>query len=268
MPDLIKTAQKRKVLALSDVHLPLPEVRSSYRENEKHAYVSIMRGCNNFCTYCIVPYVRGRERSRKVEDIVREIEDLVKIGIKNVTLLGQNVNSYKGKNEQGKIRNFVELLGIINAIEGLENILFFTSHPKDANSKLFKAMRDLPKVVKHLHLPLQSGSDKILKLMARKYSSKKYKKLINDARKIIPNLKVTTDIIVGFPKEKEKDFKDTLKLMQQISFDAAYLFKYSKRSGTRAASMKDDVPVEVKKRRHRVLLELQRNLFASRKGKK
>ena len=250
---------KEKVLALKNLDSALPELVPSYRENKTHAYVSIMRGCNNFCSYCIVPYVRGRERSRKVEDIVKEIENLAKMNIKNITLLGQNVNSYKDEKF-----NFIKLLKIINEIDGISKINFFTSHPKDANSDLFKAMRDLDKVVKHLHLPLQSGSDKILKLMRRGYTKTKYKKLILSARKIIPNLHITTDVIVGFPGETEKDFRDTLNLLKDIKFNAAYLFKYSPRPGTRASEMKDDVPEEAKKRRHKTLLDFQRKIHSEK----
>jgi len=165
------------------------------------------------------------------------------------------VNSYKDEK-----CNFVELLKKVNEIDGNFKVNFFTSHPKDVTPELFKAMSDLDKVVKHLHLPLQSGSDKILKLMARGYTGKKYKNLITEARKTIPGLKLTTDIIVGFPGESDKDFMDTVKFMKDIRFDASYLFKYSPREGTKAAKMKDGVPIEIKKKRHKILLDLQRSI--------
>jgi len=259
LPELVEKAFEEKVLAVKDLDLSLPELMPSYRENKTHAYVSIMRGCNNFCSYCIVPYVRGRERSRRVGDIVKEIKSLAKMNIKNITLLGQNVNSYKDEEY-----DFVKLLKAINEIDGISKIDFFTSHPKDANSNLFKAMRDLDKVIKHLHLPLQSGSDKILKLMRRGYTKAKYTKLISSARKIIPSLHITTDVIVGFPGETEKDFKDTLNLLKNVKFNAAYLFKYSPRPGTQASKMEDDVTKEIKKKRHKTLLDFQRKIHSER----
>jgi len=263
LPKLVKEAQNEKVLALNDLDSPLPELKSDYRESTTHASVSIMRGCNNFCSYCIVPYVRGRERSRKKEAIVNEIKNLVKKGIKNITLLGQNVNSYRDGG-----CNFVKLLKIIDEIEGIKKIDFFTSHPKDAGEDLFNAIRDLKRVAKHLHLPVQSGSDKILELMSRGYTKKHYKKLIAKARRIIPDLKVTTDIIVGFPKETEKDFSNTLDTIKDVKFNSAYIFKYSPRPGTKAAKMKDDVPVDVKKIRHKTLLDLQRKISLEKKCEK
>ena len=255
LPSIVKEAEKEKVLAINNIDMPLPEDNPSYRKNKDHSYVYIMRGCNNFCTYCIVPYVRGKERSRKIKDVIKEIQELSLNGVKDITLLGQNVNSYKDEKS-----NFVELLKKVNESDGNFKVNFFTSHPKDVTPELFKAMSDLDKVVKHLHLPLQSGSDKILKLMARGYTGKKYKNLTTEARKTIPGLKLTTDIIVGFPGESDKDFMDTVKFMKDIRFDASYLFKYSPREGTKAAKMKDDVPIEIKKKRHKILLDLQRSI--------
>ena len=252
LPELVKEAMNNKVLALDNVDTSLPEPNLSYRQSDKHAYVSIMRGCDNFCSYCVVPYVRGRERSRKVEDIVNEIKGLAERGIKDITLLGQNVNSYRP--------HFVNLLGEINKIQGVEKISFLTSHPKDANVELFKAMKESDKVVKHLHLPLQSGSNRILKLMNRGYTRGKYLNLITKARNIMPSLRLTTDIIVGFPTETEKDFNDTLNLMKEIKFDLAYIFKYSPRPGTGAARLKDSIPEDTKKKRHKILLDLQREI--------
>ena len=270
LPELVKEAPGRRIAALDGIDAPLPESSLSYRTSKNHAYVSIMRGCDNFCSYCIVPYVRGRERSRREGDIINEIRDLVAGGITDITLLGQNVNSYKGiaRNDgEGKTCNFVRLLTIINGVEGMEKIRFMTSHPKDANNELFKAVRELDKVVKHLHLPLQSGSDRILRLMNRGYTAEKYLGLAAGARKIVPGLRFTTDIITGFPTEKEKDFEDTLRMMKKIKFDFAYIFKYSPRPGTTAAKLEDDVPEDVKKRNHRALLDLQKEI-SRRKNEK
>lgn len=263
LPELVEKAKKNRITALDKINEPLPELNLPYRELKNHAYVSIMRGCNNFCSYCVVPYVRGKERSRNVKDILDEIKALVKRGIKDITLLGQNVNSYKGEG-----RSFIQLLRDVNNIEGIEKIRFMTSHPKDAGIDLFKAMRNLDRIIKHLHLPLQSGSDRILKLMNRGYTIKKHQDLVSKARKIVPDLRLTTDIIVGFPTEEEKDFTDTLNLMKKIKFDLAYIFKYSPRPGTKAAELKDDVPDDVKKRRHKMLLELQKEISRKKKDEK
>ena len=225
----------------------------------KSAYVKIMEGCSNFCSYCIVPYVRGLERSRPVEEILEEIKCLINKGVGEITLLGQNVNSY-GKGLKEKI-NFVELLKKINRLLGNDiSISFVTSNPKDAGIDLFKAMRDLKSVSKNLHLPMQSGSNKILKIMNRGYTIEKYKKLISDFRRIVKGGSVTTDIIVGFPGEAEKDFKDTLNAVNEIQFNAAYIFKYSPRPFTKASEFEDDVRKEEKERRHAVLLEMQRKV--------
>lgn len=210
LPELIEQAQNNKISALDNIDKPLPESNSIYRQDGKHAYVSIMRGCDNFCSYCVVPYVRGKERSRNVKDILAEIKTLVKRGIKDITLLGQNVNSYNGiacNDKEHKTCSFVQLLHLINNIEGIEKIRFMTSHPKDANVDLFKAMNQLDRVVEHLHLPLQSGSDRILSLMNRGYTAKKYQDLIAKARYLVPKLRLTTDIIVGFPTETRKILK-------------------------------------------------------------
>ena len=255
LPELVEKAMRDKILALGNIDGHLPERDTGYREDKKHAYVSIMRGCNNFCGYCIVPYVRGRERSRDAEVIVSEIEGLVEKNIRDITLLGQNVNSYCSS-----AHDFVKLLRTINNIEGLEKIKFMTSHPKDAGVKLFKAVKELDKVVKHLHLPLQSGSDRILSLMNRGYARGAYLKLVSEARKTVPGLRLTTDIIVGFPTETDSDFQDTMKVMKEVRFDLAYIFKYSPRPGTQAAKMKDEIPLRMKKERHRILLDMQRKL--------
>ena len=218
--------------------------------------VNIMFGCNNFCSYCIVPYVRGRERSRQPQDIIREIENLVADGVCEVMLLGQNVNSY-GKNLENPM-TFAELLREINKIEGLKRIRFMTSHPKDLSDELIYAMRDCEKVCKHMHLPLQSGSSNILKVMNRHYDKEQYLTLVDKLRKEIPDIALTTDIIVGFPGETEEDFLETLDVVQRVEYDSAFTFIYSKRTGTPAASMENQVPeAEVKCHFDRLLHEVQ-----------
>jgi tRNA-2-methylthio-N6-dimethylallyladenosine synthase len=277
LPDLVDEFMKtrRRILSIGNISKPRKEVLSEYRNNKASAYVNISHGCDNFCSYCIVPYVRGKEINRKPENIMHEIKMLADKGIKEITLLGQNVNSYKMSEKMGtvpelldsphffrrqKISGFVKLLEMINEIDGIQRIRFMTSHPKDAGEDLFKAMRDLPKVCKHLHLPLQSGSDKILKLMDRGYTSKRYFRLIEKLKEYVPDCNVTTDIIVGFPGETEVDFKKTYDLMKKIKFDAAYIFKYSPRSPAASCKFKDDVAQEEKERRNQLLLQLQRRI--------
>ncbi len=254
----------RNLTAVDRAPRPIKDVNPSYRESKMHAYVNIMYGCNNFCSYCIVPYVRGREVSRPVDDILREIEELVAKGIIEITLLGQNVNSYKSGLSTKKY-NFAHLLKLVNDISGIEKISFMTSHPKDASLELFKAMRDLDKIDKRLHLPLQSGSNRILKLMNRGYVVEKYKELAHEYRNLVPNARLTTDIIVGFPSEKEEDFDKTKQIMQDSRFDGAYIFKYSPRPPAKSHLMEDDVRQEIKKRRHKVLLELQKSFSREKK---
>ena len=218
--------------------------------------VNIMFGCNNFCSYCIVPYVRGRERSRIPEDIVYEIKRLVADGVVEVMLLGQNVNSY-GKNLEEPM-TFAKLLREVNKIEGLERIRFMTSHPKDLSDDLIEAMRDCEKVCAHLHLPLQSGSSRILKLMNRHYDKEGYLKLVDKIRAAIPDIALTTDIIVGFPGETEEDFEETMDVVRRVRYDSAFTFIYSKRTGTPAAAM-EQVPEDVVKERFdRLLKEVQK----------
>lgn len=227
------------------------------------AFVPISRGCNNKCSYCIVPVVRGLERNRDADEIIREIEMLADKGIKEVTLLGQNVNSYISHNDK---TDFSGLLKKVNDIKGLKRIRFMTSHPKNASLGLFEAIADLDKVCEHLHLPAQSGSDKILKLMNRGYTRNQYLKLVEDARRYVPGIALSTDIIVGFPGETETDFKDTCSLMEDVKFDSAFIFKYSPRQQTIAANLKDDVLMNIKKQRNNCLLKLQ-NEIAEEKNK-
>ena len=207
--------------------------------------INIMFGCNNFCSYCIVPYVRGRERSRKPKDIIREIEQLVADGVVEVMLLGQNVNSY-GKNLDEPM-TFARLLKEIEKIEGLERIRFMTSHPKDLSDELIEVMKNSKKICKHLHLPLQSGSTRILKDMNRRYTREQYLELAQKIRREIPDIAITTDIIVGFPGETPQDVDDTIDMVRQVKYDNAFTFIYSKRTGTPAAAMENQVPEEVVK---------------------
>lgn len=234
------------------------------------AFVNIMYGCNNFCTYCIVPYTRGRERSRDPEDIIDEIKELVGQGTKEVTLLGQNVNSY-GKTLKNKM-DFADLLIRINEIEGLERIRFMTSHPKDLSPRLIEAMRDCQKICEHIHLPVQSGSTKILKEMNRHYTKEQYLELVNQLKTNIPGIAITTDIIVGFPGETEEDFLETLDIVQKVEYDSAFTFLYSVREGTPAAKMTEQqVPENVKHERFNRLLstlnEISAHKNAEYKGK-
>ena len=214
--------------------------------------VNIMFGCNNFCSYCIVPYVRGRERSRKPEAIVREIERLVADGVTEVMLLGQNVNSY-GKNLENPI-SFAKLLTMVEEVEGIERIRFMTSHPKDLSDELIEAIRDNSKICNHIHLPLQSGSSRLLKLMNRQYTKEHYLELVDKIRNTIPDISITTDIIVGFPGETEEDFEDTLDVVRKAKYDSAYTFIYSKRTGTPAAKMDGQVSEDIVKDRFNRLL--------------
>ena len=216
--------------------------------------VNIMFGCNNFCSYCIVPYVRGRERSRKPEAIVKEVERLVADGVSEVMLLGQNVNSY-GKTLENPV-TFAQLLTMLEEVEGLKRIRFMTSHPKDLSDELIEVMAKSDKICHHLHLPLQSGSSRVLKEMNRRYDKEKYLNLVEKIRTAIPDISLTTDIIVGFPGETEEDFQETLDVVKKAGYDTAFTFIYSKRTGTPAAAKEDQVPADVTKERFNRLLAL------------
>ncbi|MDI6619482.1 MAG: tRNA (N6-isopentenyl adenosine(37)-C2)-methylthiotransferase MiaB [Clostridiales bacterium] len=234
------------------------------RESKIKAFVTIMYGCNNFCTYCIVPYVRGRERSRKPSDIIKEVSNLSEEGYREITLLGQNVNSYgKGLDED---IDFAKLLTRLSDVEGIERIRFMTSHPKDISYELIDVIKNCSKVCKHVHLPLQSGSSRILKLMNRNYSKEKYLKIADKLKSEIPGIALTTDIIVGFPGETEEDFEETLDVVKRVRFDSAFTFLYSKREGTPAFKMKEQVDERVKHERFNRLLELV-NSIALEKNK-
>jgi tRNA-2-methylthio-N6-dimethylallyladenosine synthase len=228
---------------------PLDKVKS---------YVTIMQGCDHFCSFCIVPYVRGREQSRSSREIIEEVRHLAEMGIKEVCLLGQNVNGY-GKGLEEEI-SFSELLERINQIEGIERIRFTTSHPKDFSEKLIQAFSKLPKLCEHIHLPFQSGSDKILKAMHRGYTKESYLKKIDHLKEVCPSIALTADVIVGFPGEEEEDFRQTLDLMERVQFDDLYSFKYSPRKGTRAAQFQDRVEEKVKQERLSTLQEIQKEI--------
>ena len=229
------------------------------------AGVNIMFGCNNFCSYCIVPYVRGRERSRKPEDIVAEVKKLASEGVVEVMLLGQNVNSY-GKNLENPI-SFAKLLTMVEEVEGIERIRFMTSHPKDLSDELIEVMAHSKKICKHLHLPVQSGSSRILKLMNRKYTKEHYLELVDKIRTAVPDIAITTDIIVGFPGETEEDFQETLDVVRKAKYDSAFTFIYSKRSGTPAAKMPDQVPDDVVHERFDRLLKVVNEAAKEQNGK-
>ena len=229
----------------------------SERKYSFKAGVNIMYGCNNFCSYCIVPYVRGRERSRNPKDIIREIESLVADGVVEIMLLGQNVNSY-GKNLENPM-TFAELLQEIEKIEGLERIRFMTSHPKDLSDDLIEVMKHSKKICNHLHLPVQSGSSRLLNIMNRHYTKEQYLTLAEKIKEAVPNISLTTDIIVGFPGETEEDFQETLDVVRKVRYESAYTFIYSKRTGTPAAKMEEQVPEDaIKDRFDRLLKEIQK----------
>ena len=236
----------------------IAEGLDSVRESTYRAWVSIMYGCNNFCTYCIVPYVRGRERSRKKEDILLEIKDLVKKGYKEITLLGQNVNSY-GKDLENRT-SISELLDDISKIEGDFWLHLMTSHPKDASDEMIGAIKASPRTSGHFHLPLQSGSDDILKRMNRHYTLEKYLGIIEKLRAENENITLTTDIIVGFPGESEDDFERTLEVIERVKYDSVFSFIYSPRKGTPAASMENQIPEEIKHERYQRFCDKQNDI--------
>jgi len=259
---LKKISKTRKMIMEVEEQEAIPEGLPRCRKGRFRAYVPIMRGCDNFCTYCNVPYVRGREKSRLPEDILRELEELSHQGYQEVTLLGQNVNSY-GKDLEKRM-DFADLLDEVNRIKGIERVRFTTSHPRDISEKLVKKMRDLDKVCEHLHLPVQAGSNKILSRMNRGYTRENYLDLVSRIRQAIPEISLTTDIIVGFPGETEDDFQDTLNLIRQVEFDGAFTFCYSPLKGTRAAEFEDQIPEEAKKERIRRLIQVQREILERR----
>jgi len=243
---LSRTLAGERVFSVRESDGEIAEGLPVVRGGSFSTFVTIMYGCNNFCSYCIVPYVRGRERSRAPGNIVAEVRSLAERGFREITLLGQNVNSYAYADDGV---DFPELLRRVSTVEGIERIRFMTSHPKDLSPRLIEAMATLPKVCHHIHLPVQSGSNRILSEMNRRYTREKYLGLVEDIRAAVDGVELTTDIIVGFPGETEEDFEETLALVRQVGFSAAYTFMYSPRLGTRAAEMENQVPEEVKKDR-------------------
>ena len=224
-------------------HLPEPEVTGA------SAFVSIMEGCSKYCTFCVVPYTRGEEVSRPFNDVMHEVEVLAAQGVKEVNLLGQNVNSYQGLMDDGEMADLALLISIVAQIDGIERIRFTTSHPVEFSDRLIDAYRDVPELVSHLHLPVQSGSDKILGLMKRGHTAIEYKSKLRKLKEIRPDISFSSDFIIGFPGESEDDFNQTMKLINDVGFDKSFSFIYSKRPGTLAASFADDVSEEVKKQR-------------------
>ena len=249
----VKEKRERIIEVWEEGREIIPELPSE-RKSSFQAWVSIILGCNNFCTYCIVPYVRGRERSRPVDSIVGEVEKLVADGVIEITLLGQNVNSY-GKDFDQDI-DFADLLNELEKVEGLERIRYMTSHPRDFSDKLIETIKSNKKVCEHFHLPVQSGSARILKEMNRGYTQKEYLELTSKIREAVPGASITTDFIVGFPGETDEDFEESLKVVKEVEFDSAYTFKYSPRSGTPAAELEEQVPEEEKQRRLKDLMNL------------
>lgn len=248
----------KMVVDISETDL-IDEIPNLNRDHDFIGYVNIMTGCNNFCTYCIVPYARGREVSRSPESILEEVKILADKGYKEVTLLGQNVNSY-GKSLATPC-SFPDLLRMINKVAGIERIRFLTSHPKDLSDDLIEAMAECDKVCENLHLPFQAGSDRVLKAMNRKYTQEDYLNLVKKLKSRIPNITLSTDIIVGFPGETEEDFEETLKVVREVRYDQGFTFIYSKREGTKAATMDEQIPRDISQKRFDRLIEEMYQIF-------
>ena len=264
--------ENKKITDILDIDGEIIEGLPIKREDTIRASVTIMNGCNNFCTYCIVPYVRGRERSRLPEDILREIKELAEKGYKEITLLGQNVNSYmRVEREKGlctsNIDSFAKLLRAVNEIEGIEKIRFVSPHPKDFTEDVIEAIRDCDKVSKFIHLPLQSGSTEVLKAMNRVYTKEQYLTLVDKMKEMIPDVKFSTDIIVGFPGETEEDFEDTLDAVRKVKFEQIFMFIYSRRVGTPADKMENQIPEEIKHKRFDRLKALYEEILVENNNK-
>ena len=249
-------SERQKIVDVWEDAGPIAEGLPARREYPFKAYVSIMQGCNNFCTYCIVPYTRGRERSRAPEQVVAEIKELAATGCKEIMLLGQNVNSYAGVDESGEKVTFPQLLRMIDRIDGIERVRFMTSHPKDLSDDLIACFADLDHLCRQIHLPVQAGSDRVLKAMNRHYDSAHYLSLIDKLRAACPQIAISTDIIVGFPGETEEDFMSTIELVKRVRYDSAFTFIYSVRKGTPAEKMAEQVPEETKHERFDRLLDV------------
>ncbi len=260
-----KKTQKKRVIQIREKEGEIVEGEEPYRTSYPNAWVNITYGCNNFCSYCIVPYVRGRERSRKPEYILAEVKKLVAEGYKEITLLGQNVNSYGADGSTGM--TFAELLDAVASIEGKFRLRFMTSHPKDFNEEVVKVMEKHRKICRLVHLPVQSGSNAVLQAMNRRYTREKYLGEVKLLKDRFPEAEITTDIIVGFPGETEEDYLDTERLVKEVGFASAFTFVYSKRQGTKAASMEGQIPEEVQKERIMRLVELVNSLTRQKSQK-
>ncbi len=261
-PELLANVmnEKKKITDIWEDGGEIVEGLPAKRLYRHKSFVNIMYGCNNFCTYCIVPYTRGRERSRRPADIVNEVKNLVADGVREVTLLGQNVNSYRGDDDT----DFASLIYILNDIEGLERIRFMTSHPKDLSDRLIQAYKDCSRLCRNIHLPVQSGSSRILKQMNRKYTREDYLRLVQKLREAVPDITITTDIIVGFPGETEADFAETLSLAEQVRYDSAFTFLYSVRKGTPAEKFEEQIPEDVKHERFNRLVDTINRISAEK----
>ena len=255
-PSMLQTVLNGERIAVTDrADDAIAEGLPKMRDNLRSAFVNIMYGCDNYCSYCIVPYVRGRERSRRSEDVKQEIVSLVSSGISEITLLGQNVNSYGNDGSTGM--HFADLLRYVSDVPGLRRIRFMSSHPKDLNDDVIRAIAEIPNVCHHVHLPVQSGNNEILKRMNRRYTREHYLSIVQRLREAVPDIEFTTDIIVGFPGETEEAFNNTMSLVKEVGFAAAFTFAYSPRQGTVAARMEDQIPESVKKQRLSALNTLQ-----------
>ena len=251
LPEMIDAARSTKI---AQVDISFPEIEKFDRLPEPRvdgpsAYVSVMEGCSKYCTFCVVPYTRGEEVSRPMADVLSEIIHLAEHGVREVTLLGQNVNGYRGATGNGQIADFAELLYAVAAIDGIDRIRYTTSHPLEFSDALIQAHAEIPELVKYLHLPVQSGSDRILAAMKRNHTALEYKSRIRKLRAAVPEILISSDFIIGFPGETEKDFEQTMKLVEDVGFDFCYSFVYSARPGTPAADLPDDTPLELKKQR-------------------
>lgn len=256
LPEILNATFKLNLSSNNSYHINL--------FNKVSVFVPIMTGCNNFCSYCIVPYVRGEEKSRPAKEILDEIKILLDKGVKEIILIGQNVNSYKSSNDKSEIGTqkeeivFAKLLEMVASLNTQQKfwIRFLTNHPKDMNYDIIKTIKNYPNISRHIHLPLQSASNRILNLMNRSYTVEKYKEIVQMIRNEIPEISITTDLIVGFPTETEDDFQQTVKTVEELQFDSAFVFKYSPRKGTKAAELPDDVPKQIKEKRHYTLLSV------------
>lgn len=255
LPEMIAAVRSTK---LPQVDISFPEIEKFDRLPEPRvdgpsAYVSVMEGCSKYCTFCVVPYTRGEEVSRPLADVLAEVLHLAENGVREVTLLGQNVNGYRGDTAEGQLADFAELLYAVAAIDGIDRIRYTTSHPLEFSDALIQAHAEIPELVKYLHLPVQSGSDRILAAMKRNHTALEYKSRIRKLRAAVPDILISTDFIIGFPGETEKDFEQTMKLVEDVGFDFSYSFVYSARPGTPAADLSDDTPEELKKQRLAIL---------------